>query len=313
MMYPLRVSLTAPDLLSVVRAVAATGRFVGEPNRLEVDHEPVNIATWRDAWERGRQIVTAGWGGGYADAGWEGGPEVRVDLEVRRRVFVAVDEFWGTPEELVAWLGQVPFEVASFNSLIQLKEGEEQTSDYINLEAWHQRLASAVAFRGCGHDRLVSRRWLAHGPWKVFGGEPDVSLVLFHDLDVDSSIAMAQAAKARRRMGETDEGGYIPSKYQVQHEISGLLDRETATLEIVVHGREVSQREMLDACATRLARRDDPASPIRTIAYVFIDEAAARAYLHELWLRELQCWYVDKRGKHRLDADYAPAPQPSPA
>jgi len=34
------------------------------------------------------------------------------------------------------------------------------------------------------------------------------------------------------------------------------------------------------------------------------------ASLHELWLRELQCWYVDERGKHRLDVDYHPTPQP---
>ena len=282
--YPLEVSLTAPDLMSVVRAVAMTERFVGEPNRLEIDYQPMEIARWRSAWEQGRlgRIVTAGWGGTYVDAIWEGGPEVHITLEGDHRVFVSVDAFWSTPEELVAWLVQIPFEIASFNPFI-----EESPDNGIVFDAWHRREGSAVAFRGRGHDRLVSRRWLEHGPWKLVRGEPDVSLVLFHDLDVDPATAVAQMAAAHRRMGETDEGGYIPSKYQVQHEISGLLDRETATLEIVVHGREVSQREMLDACATRLARRDAPESPIRTIAYVFIDEAVARAHLHELWLREL--------------------------
>jgi hypothetical protein len=46
------------------------------------------------------------------------------------------------------------------------------------------------------------------------------------------------------------------------------------------------------------------------VAYVFMGRANAEAHLHELWLRELQCWYVDERGKHRLDARYYPTPRP---
>jgi hypothetical protein len=40
-----------------------------------------------------------------------------------------------------------------------------------------------------------------------------------------------------------------------------------------------------------------------------MDRGDAEAHLHELWLRELECWYVDERGKHRLDVDYHPTPQ----
>jgi hypothetical protein len=46
------------------------------------------------------------------------------------------------------------------------------------------------------------------------------------------------------------------------------------------------------------------------VAYVFVDEADARAHLHELWLRELECWLVDDKGKRRLDLDYHPVPNP---
>lgn len=41
-----------------------------------------------------------------------------------------------------------------------------------------------------------------------------------------------------------------------------------------------------------------------------MDRGDAEAHLHELWLRELECWYMDERGKHRLDADYNPTPNP---
>src|SRR5690606_11851077 len=38
----------------------------------------------------------------------------------------------------------------------------------------------ACAFKGPGHDRLVSRRWLEHGPWRLIrDNENDVSFVQF--------------------------------------------------------------------------------------------------------------------------------------
>ena len=44
--------------------------------------------------------------------------------------------------------------------------------------------------------------------------------------------------------------------------------------------------------------------------FVFVHEGQARAHLHELWLRELECWVHDARGLRRLDADYHPTPTP---
>ena len=69
---------------------------------------------------------------------------------------------------------------------------------------------------------------------------------------------------------------------------------------------------MLANCALRLHHRLTPGQPdpVDAIAYVFIEEADARAHLHELWLRELECWVVDGAGKRRLDADYRPVPDP---
>jgi hypothetical protein len=84
-------------------------------------------------------------------------------------------------------------------------------------------------------------------------------------------------------------------------------------LEIVVGpGNAVEEREMLLACAERLHHNltQPKSNRIRHIAYVFMDRADAEAHLHQLWLREIQCWYVDGKGKHRLDAGYKPTPNP---
>jgi hypothetical protein len=72
------------------------------------------------------------------------------------------------------------------------------------------------------------------------------------------------------------------------------------------------QQDMRVACGLRLHHRlTQPATDrIDHVAYVFVDQADARAHLHELWLRELECWYLDDAGKHRLDLDYHPVPSP---
>lgn len=115
-------------------------------------------------------------------------------------------------------------------------------------------------------------------------------------------------------MGIGPIGGYIKGiDLEAISEMRGLYMPASRTLEIVVGpGNEVSQQDMRVACALRMHHRDTkPATDrIDQIAYVFMDRGDAEAHLHELWLRELQCWYVDETGKHRLDADYHPTPSP---
>jgi hypothetical protein len=76
-------------------------------------------------------------------------------------------------------------------------------------------------------------------------------------------------------------------------------------LRIVVNDRKVTDAELLDACAARRDRRDDPDKPIANIAYVFADEAAARAKLERLWLRGLECRALVKGSEQRLDDGYS--------
>lgn len=170
-------------------------------------------------------------------------------------------------------------------------------------------------FRGAGHDRLVSRRWLDYGPWRVVHLPNDTTFVQFYDLAIsDPKEAYEQAEVGHQRMGVDPIGGYIQGiDPAVIAQVRGLYAPDQRRLEIVIAPRiEVSQQDMRVACALRLHHRlTNPAQGrIQQIAYMFMDRADAEAHLHELWLRELECWYIDETGKHRLDTDYHPTPTP---
>jgi hypothetical protein len=176
-------------------------------------------------------------------------------------------------------------------------------------------LGWGCAFRGAGHDRLVSRRWLDFGPWRVIRQSNDTTLVQFHDLAItDPAEAYEQARVGHERMGISPTGGYIAWHLEglLKGAGQGIYTPEDRLLEVVVGpGNEVKQSEMLCNAALRLHHRTaSSATPVERVAYVFVDEADARAHLHELWLRELECWLVDDKGKRRLDLDYHPVPNP---
>jgi len=183
------------------------------------------------------------------------------------------------------------------------------------------------AFKGEGHDSLVSRRWLERGPWKLLRDEAlDLSVVLFHDPDErDPAVTWAQAQPAHTRMGSGDRGGFIREGrgpngsfaavggYRLRSALRGVYVPVERTFWITVVDRQISEREMLDACAHRLHGRDHPDKPVDHVAFVFADEAVARAHMHALWLRDLQCWTVRNGEQVRLDTDYRPAPPQRPA
>jgi hypothetical protein len=171
-------------------------------------------------------------------------------------------------------------------------------------------------FRGAGHDRLVSRRWLDFGPWRVLRLPNDTSFVQFHDLAItDPAEAYAIAKLGHERMGNSPHGGYLQHSLDVLlGHTKGLYFAEQHLLEVVVPpDATVDQFDMLRACADRFQHRVAPPTTDRIdrIAYVFLDQADAQRHLHELWLRELECWCINRNGaKVRLDADYHPVPSP---
>lgn len=115
----------------------------------------------------------------------------------------------------------------------------------------HVSLGWAAAFKGAGHDRLVSRRWLDGGPWKVIEGPEDVSLVLFHDLDADAEQALKQARPAHEQMGIGDAGGFIQSGFAYERELAGLYVSDRRVMKVVVMGRELDDLELLEWAAAR--------------------------------------------------------------
>ncbi len=56
-----------------------------------------------------------------------------------------------------------------------------------------------------------------------------------------------------------------------------------------------------------------PDRPIDAVAYAFIFPEQAHANLHELWLREIECWTFTPEGeKVRIDDTYDPPPYQKP-
>lgn len=296
----LGLGLSGPDLGATLRVLAALPAFAGAPpSSLSVDRQPREPSPdWVERWVAGCETsVVAYWGEGLG-----------VHLVYHRdRIVYASFPFERDAESVLALLSEIPFEIASFRTL----HPEWLATDPPHLAPSFGRLhiphGWACAFKAGGHDQLVSRRWLDYGPWRVLRGGDDLSLVQFHDLDADAAAALAQAAPAHARMGITDTGGFIQSDYVYLYGLEGLYDAATRLLKVVVHGREVSQRELLDACAARRYRALGPARPLDNIAYVFLEESNALSHLHELWLRELQCLTIREGLEVRLDAEYDPA------
>lgn len=167
----------------------------------------------------------------------------------------------------------------------------------------HALLGSGMLFKGAGHEHsLVSRRWLEHGPFRTIRGPEDTTLAQFHDFAADGPTSLEQVQPAH----DWIVAGFLRPKHRFQHDIKGVYTKEDRLLRILVNDRQVTDEELLDACAARRDGRDDPAKPIDNIAYVFVDEGAAREQLEALWLRGLECRVADGRGERRLDADYQP-------
>ena len=141
---------------------------------------------------------------------------------------------------------------------------------------------------------------------KVTSGANDTTLVESHELGLDPAAALAKARIGHERMGISPTGGFIQGRYRYAYDFAGKYFPERRKLEIVVIDREVAQREMLDACAARYHQFLGREKPLDNIVYVFMEEAPARAHLHELWLRGLECRTIIKGVEVDLTATYKP-------
>ncbi|MGW7201290.1 hypothetical protein [Streptomyces chryseus] len=127
-------------------------------------------------------------------------------------------------------------------------------------------------------------------------------------MEADAATALEQARAGHPLLEIANPGSGLIWPGHVTHDLHGLYDAGSQCLRIIVHAREVSPGEMLDACVARRTRPLGPDKPVRRVAYVFMDPQAAHAHLHALWLRELECWTIELGEEIRLDQDYHPTP-----
>jgi hypothetical protein len=294
---PLILSLRGATPTQVVASAVAAGWLPEtEPSRLVADpgREP-----WLARFERTKVDAWASWGNPDE-------PSVSVAHSQGCTVLTSRERRAG--EAVLQQLERIPFSVAVFSSVHP--EWRKPFPGY-RAPTFGEMLPPhgwACAFRGPGHERLVSRRWLAFGPWRLHERNGDLSILEFHDAEADAAAALAQATPGHRRAGATDEGGYIQPGFVYKAAPRGLYDKKTGLLKVVVAGRALTQRELLEACALRVETRNVDPGPISNVAYIFVEEEEARESLHELWLRGLECRTLRDGVEIRLDKDYTPVP-----
>lgn len=302
----LKFGLSGPDSVALLRAVGTLPPFAESPPlRLRIDvSEPKITRDWKEQCIRETTIEM------FAD--WDEDPFSNnkwVSYRPRANLVKAsLPDFPQDPADVLSLLAPFSFELASFRAP-HLSDWMDKNYEHYGFGRAHFSHGWACAFKGTGHGRLVSRRWLDFGPWRVLRGPDDTTLVQFHELGIDSETAFAQANPGHKRMGIDDSGGFLQQHYVYEHEFEGVYEKNRGVLKIVIHGREVSQCEMLDACALRYYRADALDPPLKNIGFVFMVPEVAYAHLHELWLRELECWTFIDGKETRIDLDYNPTPE----
>lgn len=212
----------------------------------------------------------------------------------------------------VEQLSIVPFHLAAFRGVYPswLTHRSKAAPPRFGFGDGHHFHGWACAFRGEGHERLVSRRWLRFGPWRLHQGPSDTSLVQFHDLDADADVAREQCVLGHKRMGASEEGGLIWSNPQLPEHAPGDYLPVRRRLRVPIYGRRLTPREMLDARTIVKLQALGPDRPLDGVTFAFADEAEGRAHLQELWLRELDCVTFVGGVETDIGADYHPDPTP---
>jgi hypothetical protein len=273
------------------------------PNILHKDHadEKAN-ENWMQRvfeWVEPKHPVASLWGEEYEDD--------RINFKTDSPISVTLNDFDAFKFKFFEIFKNLNFKIISIGDAYS--EWSDIEYNILGFSDGHNILGMGCAFRGTGHQRIVSHRWLDYGPFLVTRDEEnDISLIQFHDLEADALTALEQAKPGHEWMrGRKGVGGFIQRDYNILSDnFAPLYEADTKMIKIVVYGREVTKAEMLDACATRYWQLLGTDKPVERAAFVFIDETEARAILFELWLRELECYAIIKGVETRLDLNYVP-------
>lgn len=295
-------SLWSRSPVELLHALQALPCFTGPAAAMTVDSraKPPS-AQWIERWCSAckREVISY----------WSDDRDVYLEYNANGVVRVGLGDIRVNAETMLAMIARLPWSTAAFQSVHPSWYAAGNMYLGPGFGDKHFPHGWACGFKGEGHDRLVSRRWLDFGPWRLLRDPAqDVSFVQFHDLSVDAATALAQARPGHRRMGISDTGGFIQFGYVCEHDLSGVYEPHQRVLKLVVHGREVAPGEMLDACAARLSQPLGPDRPVDDIVFVLMEEGAAEQHLHELWLRGLGCAALSGGREVRLDLEYSPIP-----
>lgn len=290
----LSLCLSGASLPDIVAALAKTSLFSKTPSHFSKDagDEKLKVpASWAPRLAAGakKAELYAHWDDDFAKY-------VVVDV-ARQRVSVTAKDAVTSADQLAKFLESLPFTLCTLGG--DRKIGLKLPVGFID----HPRLRWGCAFRGAGHDALVSRRWLEFGPWQLVKRDGDLSVVFFHQLGADLPSALAQALPGHERM-ISETGGYVVREEDdALPPMPGKYDAKAKTLEVrVAAGASVSEAQMTAACVHRAQRR------MARIVWRFANERDAETHLHQLWLRECEVWH----GTTRIDESYAPRATPPP-
>jgi hypothetical protein len=169
----------------------------------------------------------------------------------------------------------------------------------------------ACFFRGRGHEQVLSRRYLHHGPWRtVYLPEEDLTMVQFHDLDADVHTAIEQARVGHLIMGYSPIGGIFFHRGDAHphQQITGNYDRRTKTFFYMMIGdRRISPKLTADLGWLRLHNRDgrgEIGKPVENVRLVYWDEDKAREDLDVAWRSGFEVAALIKGEEVRLDEGY---------
>jgi hypothetical protein len=217
--------------------------------------------------------------------------------------------------ELVSRLARCDFEAASVRQIVWWDNPKGPAYKPPEGTIGTAPLGFAVAFRGDGHRRAMSRRWLDRGPWRVLRGDHDTTFVQFHDENADVSTSLAQAKPGHALMSDRDQAP-LPLRDAYQPGVPALEGTYLADqrrLMIAVAGRSPSRRELRDAVAARFYQLLGADRPLDNVQFRFAYQQELDAVLPDLWLYGLEAYLRDGSGLHRKDDGYAPPPYAKPA
>jgi hypothetical protein len=216
---------------------------------------------------------------------------------------------------LLEQLSGVEFEMANVGKVFWWDNPNGPAYEAPESSVGRAALGSATAYRGRGHGRAISRRWIERGPWRVLRGKNDTTLTQFHEEDVEMSTALEQARRCHVVMSDETQAPLPTRKAYGAGELtlSGTWVEPTREFVVSVAGREPGRRELREAVALRFFQLLGPDQPVDKVVYSFMDEKELKAVIDDLWLYDMEARLRDASGWHRRDDRYVPPPAHKPS